>query len=84
MPYITVVRISQDFPELLQLMEVFSIEDRLLPCKLISTEGYYLHVEVAVKDSPGNFGELLIPHHCVELVLTGMQDKTLGFLRAAK
>ena len=80
MPYQTHVAIDRRCTELLQALSLYLVNDNLLPCRLISSDGPYLHVEASLQDN-SCAGELLIPHHCILFVATNAQGKTLGFLQ---
>ena len=82
--FISYVVISEKEGELLQVLSSFFAKEgqRILPCRVISSESMYLHVEVAVRDNPTVRGEFLIPHHAVVAVATNATDKTLGFVLA--
>ena len=82
----TGVVIHEGASEVLAILTPAWIESgsRFLQCRLISSEGPYLHVEVRFLSDTSVTGEILIPHNVVSLVITNASDKTLGFVRAAR
>ena len=57
---------------------------KYLSCESIDSDSYYLRVIAEpspheTNDFPLNNGEFLIPHQFVLFVVTGHQDKSLGF-----
>ncbi len=77
--------LSEHCPKLLaKRLALFSRGDGAIPCRLVSSSGAYLEIEVALAEHPEVGGVLLIPHGFVELVGTNTKERKLGFGGAAQ
>jgi hypothetical protein len=52
---------------------------RGIPCRILSSDGPYLHLRVQIQHGAKLEGEILLPHSSVLLILRDVPDKMLGF-----
>ena len=64
-------------------VKIFLDDEKLMPCEVLDSDSpYYLRLKVAIlpeKKGEPDYGEILLPHGAVLLIMIDTPEKVLGF-----